>query len=78
MSQEMTPVIPPSGWVVNAKFCDHCGTEVLVDLITLPGYDRRTGIRRSRYETVCPRWRWWRPWHHKGGRLIPPPPAGRG
>jgi hypothetical protein len=71
---EMTPIIPPSGWVVNAKHCDACGAENLIELIQLPGYSMATGIRNTRYMTVCPNRRWYKPWHHTGGHLIPPPP----
>jgi hypothetical protein len=70
----MTPIIPPSGWVVNAKHCDACGAENLIELIQLPGYSMATGIRNTRYMTVCPNRRWYKPWHHTGGHLIPPPP----
>jgi len=74
---EMTPVVPPSGWVVNAKHCDACGAENLIELILLPGYSMATGIRNTRYMTVCPNRRWYKPWHHTGGHLIPPPPRNR-
>jgi len=74
---EKSPIIPPGGWVVNAKHCDACGAENLVTLIQLPGYSMETGIRNTRYMTECPKRRWYKPWHHTGGYLIPPPPRNR-